>query len=134
MDYATPNPDTLKEVDTDNTSSDAATPTLRQTATDKARLAAQDVQNKATQLKNAASEKAQKFRSFAGDKASSLKEGANSKAQVVKQAASERYEQSKAKAKDFHTSSEDYIREHPTKCVVGAFGVGLLIGLLSRRG
>lgn len=129
MDYATPNPSAVKDEETEQ----ETTGGLRQTAAEKARSAAKDVQNRATQLKNAASEKAQQFRSYAGEKASTLREGANQKATQVKQAASEKYEQSKAKAQDIHSSSEEYIREHPTKCVLGAFGVGLLIGLLARR-
>lgn len=130
MDYATPNANALKDEETDTVTS---TEGLRHTAAEKARATAKDVQNKATQLKNAATEKAQQLRTFAGDKASTIRDEASHKAQQVKQVACEKYEQSKAKAKDAHSSSEEYIREHPTKCVLGAFGVGLLIGLLARR-
>ena len=138
MDYATPSPNAFKEEEEANTPTTASsitskTANLRNAASEKARIAAQGVQNKAAQIKSAASEKAQQFRSYAGDKASALREDAGNKATVVKQAASEKYEQGKAKAKDVHASSEDYVRQHPTKCVLGAFGVGLLIGLLARR-
>ena len=30
-------------------------------------------------------------------------------------------------------AAEDYIRQHPTKCVLGALGVGFLLGLIVRR-
>lgn len=101
MDYATPNPNALKdEEDTSTVTTSSKATELRNAATEKARVAAQSMQNKATHLKNTASEK---------------------------------YEQGKAKAKDVHATSEDYVREHPTRCVLGAFGVGLLIGLLARR-
>ena len=136
MDYATPNPGALRneeEIETPPVNTPNKASELRQAAAEKARLAAQEVQLKAAQLKTAASDKAQQFRSYAGDKAAALKDGASSKAQDVKVAATEKYEQSKAKAKDVHESSEEYIRQHPTKCVLGAFGVGLLIGLLARR-
>jgi ElaB/YqjD/DUF883 family membrane-anchored ribosome-binding protein len=139
MDYATPSPNALKEEEekatapTTVSSLTSKTADLRQAATEKARTAAQGVQNKATQIKHAAGEKAQQFRTYAGDKASALREEAGNKATVVKQAATEKYEHTRAKAKDAHASSEDYVREHPTKCVLGAFGVGLLIGLLARR-
>lgn len=133
MDYATPNPNALKDEEETSPVNGGRVSDLRSSATAKAREAAQGVQNRATQLKNAASEKATQLRSYAGEKATALKEDASQRAHVVKQAASEKYEQSKAKAKDVHASSEDYIREHPTKCVLGAFGVGLLIGLLARR-
>lgn len=129
MDYATPNPTALRDEENEAPTSGG----LRQSATEKAKTAAKEVQNKATQLKNAASEKATQFRSYAGDKASTLRDGAKEKSAQVKQAASEKYEQSKVKAKDMHTSSEEYVRQHPTKCVLGAFGAGLLIGLLARR-
>ena len=134
MDYATPNPGALKEEENEtpvNNTNKAAE--LSKAAAEKARLAAQEVQNKATELKKAAAEKAQQFKGYAGEKASALKDGASAKAHDVKVAAGEKYEQSKAKAQDLHQSSEEYIRQNPTKCVLGAFGVGLLIGLLARR-
>ncbi|MFC4994007.1 DUF883 family protein [Rubritalea tangerina] len=135
MDYATPNPNALRDEEETTTPTVPASKAteLRQAAAEKARVAAQGVQNKATQLKNAASEKAQQFKSYAGDKAVALKEEASQKAHEVKLAAADKYEQGKAKAKDVHASSEEYVRQHPTKCVLGAFGVGLLIGLLARR-
>ena len=68
MDYATPN--ALKNEEEETTASTVATITsktadLRQAATEKARIAAQGVQQKATQIKHAAGEKAQQFRSLA---------------------------------------------------------------------
>ena len=30
-------------------------------------------------------------------------------------------------------AAEDYIRQNPTKCVLGALGLGVLIGLIVRR-
>ena len=111
MDYATPNSSAIKE----DEEKEATVLTTTSTIT-----------SKTADLR-------QQFRSYAGDKASTLKEEAGNKATVVKQAATEKYEHTKAKAKDVHASSEDYIREHPTKCILGAFGVGLLIGLLARR-
>ena len=123
MDYATPNPGALKEEENEtpenNNTSKAAE--LSKAAAEKARIAAQGVQNKATLLKNAAADKAQQFKGYAGEKAVALKEGASAKAQHVKIAAGEKYEQSKAKAQDLHQSSEEYIRQNPTKCVLGAF-------------
>ncbi|MEO1857242.1 MAG: hypothetical protein ABGY95_07765 [Rubritalea sp.] len=138
MDYATPNTNSLKDEEDATAPATASTiasktADLRQAATEKARTAALGMQNRASQIKQAAGERAQQFRTYAGEKASALREDAGNRATIVKQAATEKYEQSKAKAKDVHATSEDYVRQHPTKCVLGAFGVGLLIGLLARR-
>ncbi len=51
----------------------------------------------------------------------------------IKIAAADKIRVSKAKAVELHTTAEDYVREHPTKCVLGVFGLGLLIGLVIRR-
>jgi len=137
MDYATPNPDSLgtpeaKPITPINPITQAATD-LRDAAADKAKEAAQEVQNKAAQLKTAATEKAQQYRSIVGEKATALKEGASSKATYVKDVTSEKFNQSCDKAKDLHTSAEEYVRANPTKSVLGALGIGIVIGLISRR-
>jgi len=61
------------------------------------------------------------------------KSAAIGRAEKIKSAAAEKIREGKAKAQELHTSAEAYVREHPTKCVVGALGVGLLIGLMVRR-
>ncbi len=73
-------------------------------------------------VKAAAVEKAKNLRNYAGEKATALKEEATVKLQ-----------QGKEKAKELHNNAEDYVREHPTKSVLGAVGVGILIGLIMRR-
>ncbi len=73
-------------------------------------------------VKAAAVEKAQNFRAYAGEKAAAIKQEAGAK---IKQGA--------AKAKEIHVSAEDYVREHPTKSILGAVGVGVIIGLIMRR-
>ena len=73
-------------------------------------------------VKEEAINKAQHFRDFAGQRAASLKEEASVK---IKQGAQ--------RAKELHDSAEDYIRENPTKAVVGALGVGVIIGLIMLR-
>lgn len=40
------------------------------------------------------------------------------------------------KVKEIHKAGEEYVKENPTGCVLGAFGVGIIFGLLlgiSRR-
>lgn len=39
-----------------------------------------------------------------------------------------------ARAKDLHTAGEACVREHPTGTVLGALGIGVIIGLLLGRG
>lgn len=55
------------------------------------------------------------------------------RAEKIKAAAAERLTQGKEKAKELHVSTEDYIREHPTKCVLAALGAGIALGLIIRR-
>lgn len=99
----------------------------------KTRQIAQEAGAKAQHFKQAATEKAQQFREFAGTKASDLKETAGVKAQQFKQAASEQVEQGRVKAREAHADAEDYVRKHPTKSILTALGVGIVIGLVIRR-
>ena len=62
-------------------------------------------------------------------KASSIKD----KAGQIKAAAAEKFTAGKERAKKLHHSAEEYVREHPTKCVFGALGIGIVIGLIIRR-
>jgi len=101
--------------------------------TGKAKQIAQEAGAKAQQFKEAAAAKANQFREFAGAKASDLKETAGVKAQQFKQAASDQVEQGRVKAREAHADAEDYVRQHPTKSVLTALGVGVLIGLVIRR-
>jgi ElaB/YqjD/DUF883 family membrane-anchored ribosome-binding protein len=73
-------------------------------------------------LKETALEKANQFRQTAADRAKQLRERADS-----------RIQDTRVKAKEIHVTAEDYVRQNPTKCVLGALGVGFLIGLIARR-
>mgnify|MGYP002639768975 CR=1 FL=1 len=106
---------------------------LRAAAGDKAKQIAQDAGAKAQQFKQSAVDKAQQFREFAGGKASDLKETASVKAQQIKQAAGEQMQHSRVKAREVHADTEEYIRQHPTKSVLTALGIGFVIGLVIRR-
>jgi ElaB/YqjD/DUF883 family membrane-anchored ribosome-binding protein len=106
---------------------------LRAAAGDKAQHIAQDASNKAQQFKQTAVDKAQQFREFAGNKASDIKDTAGVKAQQIKQAAGEQMQHSRVKAREVHADTEEYIRQHPTKSVLTALGIGFVIGLLIRR-
>jgi ElaB/YqjD/DUF883 family membrane-anchored ribosome-binding protein len=116
--------------------SQSAASDLRSAAADpsnKAKQIAQEAGAKAQHFKQAATEKAQQFREFAGTKANDLKETAGVKAQQLKQAASEQVEHGRVKAKEAHADAEEYVRNHPTKSVLTALGVGIVIGLVIRR-
>jgi len=73
-------------------------------------------------IKAEAVEKAQQFRSYAGEKAIAFKEGANEKLRL-----------STEKAKELHSVAEEYVREHPTKSVIGALSLGVIVGLILRK-
>ncbi len=73
-------------------------------------------------VKEEAINKAQNFRNYAGEKATALK-----------QEASVKLKKGAEKAKELHHTAEDYVRENPTKSVLGALGAGVIIGLIMRR-
>ena len=103
---------------------------LRTTApSDLRSAAAQQAKVIATEAKD----KAQKLKTVAAEKAQVIKQGAGEKAQVIKEKSKEQWDQGKVKAKKVHTSAEDYVRTKPTQCVLGALGIGFLLGLIVRR-
>lgn len=87
----------------------------------------------AQHLREAATEKASHLKSVATEKAEAFKSAASEKAHQLRAAATEQWQDGREKARDLHITTEDYIRQHPTKCVLGALGVGFLIGLIVRR-
>lgn len=117
---------------------------LRTAAGEKAKEFAQSVSNQAATLKERAIESAQHFREVATEKASTLKHSAAEQAEILRIAAAERaqrlqdsaaeqWRDTRVKGKEIQVTAEDYIRQNPTKCVVGALGLGILIGLIVRR-
>ena len=94
-------------------------------------------------LKRAA-KKAGQFRDFAGEKAESLKSAASQKLEAIrdgaedtvgqfKDVAGDQWHETRAKAQELHATMEDYIRANPTKAVLTAAGIGLFLGLITRR-
>ena len=92
-----------------------------------------DLAGQAGALKDKALESATQFREQAAEKAIALKTSASEKAAHIREVAQEQWTDTRQRAREVHTTAEDYIREHPTKCVLGALGVGFLIGLIARR-
>ena len=117
---------------------------LRAVAGEKARELAHNVGAQASSLKELAIESAQHFREAASEKVGQLKASAAEKAGEIKntaaehaqrlqESAAEQWRDTRILTKEFHVTAEDYIRQNPTKCVVGALGLGVLIGLIIRR-
>lgn len=120
---------------------------VAQAAQDLRSAAGQDIADFADQahkIKEKALESAAQFRDLTVDKArevgaaaleraQALKAAATEKAHQFKDAAGEQWSETREKAREAHSLAEDYIRQHPTKCVLGALGVGFLIGLIVRR-
>lgn len=105
---------------------------------------AKSTSDQAHKVKDRAVEAASAFKASATQKAEELKEAASDKAEHYKAVASEKAHQAKAtaqaqwddtrvKAKEIHVTAEDYIRQNPTKAILGALGVGFLIGLIARN-
>lgn len=106
---------------------------LRAAAGEKAREFVHTAESKAAVLKERAIDTAQQFRETATEKATALKAAATERTQHLRESATEQWQDTRVKAKELHVTSEDYIRQNPTKCVLSALGIGFLIGLIVRR-
>lgn len=106
---------------------------LRVAAGEKARELKDRAVGSAQQIRDTASEKAAQLKQVASERATQLKSVASEKAQQFRETATEQWEETRAKAKEVHASAEDYVRANPTKSVLTALGVGVLIGLIVRR-
>ena len=122
----------MTEQTTDQLDPDAGftnTPTVSEAASELRSAAGE----KAKEIKHAAEAKANKLREVATEKASAFKVAASKQADQFKQTATEQWDHTRVRAKELHGTAEDYIRENPTKCVLGALGIGFLAGLIMRR-
>lgn len=106
---------------------------LRAAAGERAQQLLRNAEEQAHILKERALEKAQQFRNIASEKAHQLRESANVKVAHAREVATEQWNEAREKARDAHQTAEDYVRQHPTRSVLGALGIGFLIGLLVRR-
>lgn len=87
----------------------------------------------ANSLKANAIEKADHYKAVASEKVDHYRAVATDKAQHVRETAQHQWDETRVKAKEIHVTAEDYIRQNPTKAVLGALGIGFLIGLISRN-
>jgi ElaB/YqjD/DUF883 family membrane-anchored ribosome-binding protein len=100
---------------------------------EKARALKEAAARKASQLRDFAGEKAQDLKTAATDKIGSIREGAEETASQLKGSAGEQWQDTRVKARELHASMEDYVRANPTKAILTAAGIGLILGLISRR-
>ncbi|MBM3862801.1 MAG: DUF883 family protein [Verrucomicrobia bacterium] len=107
----------------------ADSPTLAQAAQDLRTAAG----HKAREFVQTAEVKASAFKERAVESAHHLRESAAEKAEQFKRTATEQWQDTRIKAKELQVTAEDYIRENPIQCVLGALGAGFLIGLIVRR-
>lgn len=84
-------------------------------------------------FKASATEKAEQYKAVATEKAEHYKAVATDKAQQVRESAQQQWDDTRVKAKEIQVTAEDYIRQNPTKAILGALGVGFLVGLITRR-
>jgi ElaB/YqjD/DUF883 family membrane-anchored ribosome-binding protein len=87
------------------------------------------LQSAAGDLKDAAGAKIESIRQAAGQKADEFRGAAQGKVQELRGAA----EKATSQAKSWQAEGEVYVRENPTKAVLVALGVGLLLGFLLRK-
>jgi ElaB/YqjD/DUF883 family membrane-anchored ribosome-binding protein len=87
------------------------------------------LQSAANDLKEAAGAKIENIRQAAGQKADEFRGTAEGKVQELRGAA----EKATSQAKGWQAEGEAYVRDNPTKAVLVALGVGLLLGFLLRK-
>lgn len=87
----------------------------------------------ANKIKDRAVETAQSLKANATEKADHFKAVATEKAQHAKESAQHQWDETRVKAREIQVTAEDYIRQNPTKAVLGALGIGFLIGLIARN-
>jgi ElaB/YqjD/DUF883 family membrane-anchored ribosome-binding protein len=95
--------------------------------------AANDLRAAIGEKENSFISTASNIKDRAVEKAAQFREITTEKAGILKEKASDQWQETRVKVSEYHNTAEDYIREHPTKCVVGALSLGFIIGLIVRR-
>jgi ElaB/YqjD/DUF883 family membrane-anchored ribosome-binding protein len=107
------------------------------TAANDLRIAASDfaktTSEQATHVKDRALDTANALKASAVQKTEEFKTVATEKVSHAKEVAQHQWDETRVRAREIHVTAEDYIRQNPTKAVLGALGVGFLIGLIVRR-
>ena len=89
-----------------------------------------DSQNRLSAAREFASQQYEKLCRMTADQVEHVREYTKE----ARRQLSEGWEATRSKAKDLHKAGEEYVKENPTACVLGALGVGVLLGLLLRGG
>ena len=90
-------------------------------------------QQAASDLKSAASAKADEFRNVAGAKVDEFRNTAGAKAEELRGQAEAAWGDAKVKMRTYQEDGEAYVRENPTRAVVGALAAGFILGLVFRK-
>ncbi len=85
-----------------------------------------DTQNRLSAAREFASEQYEKLRRAAADQVENVRRYT----QDARRQLNEGWDATRSKAKDLHHAGEEYVKANPTASVLGALGVGLLLGLL----
>jgi ElaB/YqjD/DUF883 family membrane-anchored ribosome-binding protein len=92
-----------------------------------------NLKDAAGDLKEAATTKVEDFRQAAGQKADELGEAAQRKAQELRGTAESAWSDASSQVKSWQAEGEAFVRDNPSKAVLIALGVGLLLGSLLRK-
>ena len=87
----------------------------------------------AEELRTAAAEKARELKSNAEARAQDLRQSAGQKADEFREYADDAMHEAKERYATLRTDAEKFTRENPMQALAGAFGVGLIIGLILRK-
>jgi ElaB/YqjD/DUF883 family membrane-anchored ribosome-binding protein len=87
----------------------------------------------AEELRSAATEKARELKSSAEAKAHDFKESAEKTAEDFGHYAEDAFKEARECCADFKTEAVKFTRENPVQALVGALGVGMILGLLLRK-
>jgi ElaB/YqjD/DUF883 family membrane-anchored ribosome-binding protein len=87
------------------------------------------LESAAGDFKEAAGARIENIRQAAGKKADELRGAAQNKVQELRGAG----EKATSQAKSWQAEGEAYVRDNPTKAVLVALGVGLVLGFLLRK-
>ena len=90
-------------------------------------------QKTADHLEAAASAKADDLKAAASAKAEEFRGAANAKAEELRGKAEEAWGDAKVRARTLQEDGEAYVRENPTRAIVGAVAAGFFLGMLLRK-
>lgn len=90
-------------------------------------------QKTAGNIKAAASAKADDLKAAASAKADEFRGAANAKAEELRGKAEDAWDDAKVRARTLQEDGEAYVRENPTRAIVGAVAAGFILGLILRK-